>query len=54
MKELVIEAVNDNLPEALTFVDKQLEAVSFPTETQMQIDLAKEHFDSRYEQRMYQ
>ncbi len=42
MKELDIEALVDNLPEVLAFVDKQLEAADCSMKIQMQIDLAVE------------
>ena len=42
MKEPAIEAVNNNLPGILAFVDKQPETVSCPTETQIQTDLVVE------------
>ncbi len=42
MKELVIEALTDNLTELLAFVDEQLEAADCPVKTQMQIDIAAE------------
>ena len=42
MKELVIDALTDNLPQVLAFVDEQLEAVDCPMKIQMQIDIAVE------------
>ena len=37
-----IEAVTENLPNVLTFVDERLERVDCPKRTQMQIDVAVE------------
>ena len=42
MKELEIEALTDNLPKVLEFVDEQLEAADCPMKIQMQIDIAVE------------
>ena len=42
MKELIIQAVTDNLSEVLSFVDEQLEAADCPIKTQLQIDVAVE------------
>ena len=42
MKELAIEAVNNNLPKVMSFVDEQLEAVGCLMKTQAQIDVAVE------------
>ena len=42
MKELVIDAVTDNLPQVISFVDEQLEAAGCPMKIQMQIDIAVE------------
>ena len=42
MKELVIDALTDNLPQVLSFVDEQLEAAQCPVKIQMQIDIAVE------------
>lgn len=42
MKELEIEALTDNLPQVLAFVDEQLEAADCPMKIQMQIDIAVE------------
>ena len=42
MKELVIDALTDNLPQVLAFVDEQLEAADCPMKIQMQIDIAVE------------
>ena len=42
MKELVVEALTENLPEVIGFVDEQLEAADCPMKTQMQIDIAVE------------
>lgn len=42
MKELVIDAVTDNLPQVLSFVDEQLEEAECPMKIQMQIDIAVE------------
>ena len=42
MKELDIEAVVDNLPDVLAFVDEQLENTDCSMKIQMQIDMAVE------------
>lgn len=42
MKELELEALTDNLPQVLSFVDEQLEAADCPMKIQMQIDIAVE------------
>ena len=42
MKELVIDALTDNLPQVLAFVDGELEAADCPMKIQMQIDIAVE------------
>ncbi len=42
MKELVIEATVDNLPDVLAFIDEQLEAADCPMKTQIQIDVSVE------------
>ena len=42
MKEFVIDALTDNLPKVLGFVDEQLEAIECPMKIQMQIDVAVE------------
>lgn len=42
MKELIIEALTENLPEVIAFVDEQLEAADCSVKTQMQIDIAVE------------
>ena len=42
MKELIIEALTENLPEVIAFVDEQLEAADCSVKTQMQIDIAAE------------
>ena len=42
MKELAIEAVNNNLPKVMSFVDEQLEAVGCLMKTQAQIEVAVE------------
>lgn len=42
MKELEIEALTENLPQVLAFVDEQLEAADCPMKIQMQIDIAVE------------
>ena len=42
MKELVVEALAENLPEVMGFADEQLEAADCPMKTQMQIDIAVE------------
>lgn len=42
MKELELEALTDNLPQVISFVDEQLEAADCPMKIQMQIDIAVE------------
>ncbi|MBR1384048.1 MAG: ATP-binding protein, partial [Ruminococcus sp.] len=42
MKEIVIDALTDNLPQVISFVDEQLEAAVCPMKIQMQIDIAVE------------
>ena len=42
MKELEIEALTENLPQVLAFVDEQLETADCPMKIQMQIDIAVE------------
>ena len=42
MKELEIEALTENLPQVLAFVDEQLEAADCPMKIQIQIDIAVE------------
>ena len=42
MKELIIEALTENLSEVIAFVDEQLEAADCPVKAQMQIDIAVE------------
>lgn len=42
MKELELEALTDNLPQVINFVDEQLEAADCPMKIQMQIDIAVE------------
>lgn len=42
MKELELEALTDNLPQVLSFIDEQLEAADCPMKIQMQIDIAVE------------
>ncbi len=42
MKELEIEALTENLPQVLAFVDEQLEASDCPMKIQIQIDIAVE------------
>ena len=42
MKELEIEALSENLPQVLAFVDEQLEAAYCPMKIQIQIDIAVE------------
>lgn len=42
MKELELEALTDNLPRVLAFVDGELEAADCPMKIQMQIDIAVE------------
>lgn len=42
MKELELEALTENLPQVLAFVDEQLESADCPMKIQMQIDIAVE------------
>ena len=42
MKELKLDAVTDNLPQVMSFVDEALEAADCPMKAQMQIDMAVE------------
>ncbi len=42
MKELVVEAVTENLDEVLDFVNEQLELYECPMKTQIQVDIAVE------------
>ena len=42
MKELELDAIRENLPTVLAFVDEQLEAVECPMDTQVTIDIAVE------------
>ena len=42
MKELIIEAKRENLPEVQAFIDEQLEAVDCPMPVQIAIDVAVE------------
>ncbi len=42
MKEFETQALTDNLPDVLAFVDQQLEEVGCPMKIQMQIDVAVE------------
>jgi anti-sigma regulatory factor (Ser/Thr protein kinase) len=42
MKELIIEALTENLSEVIAFVDEQLEAADCPVKSRMQIDIAVE------------
>lgn len=42
MKELIIEALTENLDTVLSFVDGHLEAFDCPMKTQMQLDIAVE------------
>ena len=42
MKEIVIEALTDKLPDVLSFIDEQLESVDCPMKTQLQIDISVE------------
>ncbi len=42
MKELVIEALLDNLPQVLSFVDEQLEGTECPIKIKVQLDIAVE------------
>ena len=42
MKELEIEALVENLPKVIAFVEEQLEAADCPMKIQMQIDIAVE------------
>ena len=41
-KEIVIDAVKENLPAVLEFVDSQLEEIDCPIKVQMQMDIAVE------------
>ena len=40
MKELVLKALVENIPQVVAFVDEQLEALDCPMKTQLQIDMA--------------
>ena len=40
MKELVLKAKLENIPEVTAFIDEQLEALDCPMKAQMQIDVA--------------
>lgn len=40
--EMVVEAVTENLPDVLAFVDERLERIGCPVKTRMQIDVAAE------------
>ncbi len=42
MKELKIDALNENLPEVISFVDEQLEAADCPMKLQIKLDIAVE------------
>ena len=42
MKELIVEAKRENLPEVQSFIDEQLEAVDCPMTTRIAIDVAVE------------
>ena len=42
MKELIVEAKRENLPEVQEFIDEQLEAVDCPMTAQIAIDVAVE------------
>ena len=42
MKEFEVEALTENLPAVLAFVDEQLEKANCPMKIQMQIDIAVE------------
>ena len=42
MRELKLDAVTDNLPQVMSFVDEALEAADCPMKAQMQIDIAVE------------
>lgn len=42
MKELVVEALTENLPAVIDFVNEQLEAADCPMKIQMQIEIAVE------------
>lgn len=42
MKELELEALTENLPKVLAFVDEQLSSADCPMKVQMQIDIAVE------------
>ena len=46
MKELVVEAIVDNLASVLAFLDAELEAVFCPLKAQMQLDVAVEEIFS--------
>jgi anti-sigma regulatory factor (Ser/Thr protein kinase) len=41
-KEIVIDAVKENLPAVLEFIDSQLEEIDCPIKVQMQMDIAVE------------
>jgi len=40
MKELVLKALVENIPQVIAFVDEQLEALDCPMKIQLQIDMA--------------
>ena len=42
MKELIVDANKDNLPDVLAFIDEQLESAECPVKAQMQLDIAVE------------
>ena len=42
MKELILEAVDENLNQVLDFVNEQLEALDCPMKTQISVDVAVE------------
>ena len=42
MKERIVEAKRENLPEVQAFIDEQLEVVGCPMQTQIAIDIAVE------------
>ncbi len=42
MKELELDALRENLPTVLAFVDEQLETIECPMDTQVTIDIAVE------------
>ncbi len=42
MKELIVDALNENLPEVMSFLDESLEAFGCPLKARMQLDLAVE------------